>query len=178
MRRRSALHNLFTHQGGFAWLVPLVIAGAIGVGALVLHAVHSTNPTTAVAALADVVTKLQASGNVILKSADTAAKTPNPLNPGTTLLTVRQVDVVAINVYKLGRAGKRLKKGLDDYSAVKAAGGDLNAQRAAIQQAVADASDALHEVGVAVPSGTVAAIDAAVADALGIIAAFRAGGLQ
>ncbi len=159
-----------------ARLLPLAFVVALGAAACA-HPDPTVTPPTAVASAADVATKLQASANVILHAADAAGKTANPLANGTPLLSTRQVDLVAVDVYKLGKAGKRLKAGFDDYNAIKQAGGDLSAQRVAIQQAIADAVEALHDVSLAVPSGTVAAIDQGVADALAVIAAIKAGAL-
>lgn len=162
-------------QRGLA-IVPviLIVAGlSAGVVWIAKH-VHSSAPTP-VAAVADVATKIEQSANVALHSADMATSTPNPLKPGTMLVTRAQLDQVALLVDKVGRGGQLLASALRDYSAVKAAGGDLTAQRANIQQIIADLTTALNSIGTVIPSGTVAAIDQAVNDIIGLIVQVKAG---
>lgn len=71
-------------------------------------------------------------------------------------------DDVAIAVNKLGHAGLTLNAALAAYNTAKAAGADLNAQRATVQQALDVVNTFLADVGKALPPGTLQAVDALV----------------
>ena len=79
------------------------------------------------------------------------------------------LDQVALAVNQVGHLGADLAAALDAYNAVKAAGGDLTLQRAAVQQVLGAVSSAMADVGQAIPSGTLQAVDAAVSSILSIV---------
>lgn len=138
----------------------------------------ASNPPTPVAAVADVGTRFEQSADALLKQAQTLAQTPNTLKPGSMVLASDQLGAVAIAVDKAGRAGNVLKAGLDSYNAIKAAGGNTAQAAVAVQQAIADITAALNGIGTSIPSGTVQAIDSAVAAAFAIVAEAKAAVLQ
>ena len=72
-------------------------------------------------------------------------------------------DSVALAVNKLGHEGVTLNNALSAYNAVKASGGNLTAQRAAVQQALGVVSQFLTDIGKALPAGTLQAVDTLVA---------------
>lgn len=71
-------------------------------------------------------------------------------------------DAVALAVNKLGHAGLTLNAALTAYNQVKAVGGDLTAQRAAVQQALAVVNQFLADIGKALPTGTLQTVDSLV----------------
>ncbi len=71
-------------------------------------------------------------------------------------------DAVAIAVNKLGHAGLDLNAALTAYNTAKAAGKDLTAQRATVQQGLALVNDFLTQVGKVLPLGTLQTVDALV----------------
>lgn len=129
---------------------------------------------TPVAAAASAATKVEQTGSLILKAAQTANAQINPLT-GSPVISRAQLDAVAIACDTLGRLGTRLAQGLTDYQAAKAAGGSTAALSAAIQALVADATGALSDIGKAIPPGIVATVDQAVTQALGLYAQIKAG---
>lgn len=131
---------------------------------------------TPAAAVADTATKAIQSASIILKTAQTAHAQINPMN-GKPVVSTAQLDQVALVADKLGRVGSLLSKTLSDYQSAKAAGTSTVALVAGIQSLVGDAMNALNEIGKAVPNGTVAAIDHAVAQAFGLYAQIRAAAL-
>jgi hypothetical protein len=130
-------------------------------------------PPTAVASVADVGTKIEQSGTVILHAAETANAAVVP-STGKPLITRQQLDDVAIGVNKLGHLGLALKYSLDDYNVVKAAGGDLTVVRAGVLKAVNDLTAAMNVITKALPAGTLKTVDDAVTDIFGFIADVKA----
>jgi hypothetical protein len=124
-------------------------------------------PPTPIAVLANTSTQIEQSANAILHAAVDAATVVIP-STGKPLVSTLQKDQVALAVNRIGKLGKILQSALNDYGAIKAAGGNITQQQAAVQQAVSDIADALTAVGNAIPNGTVDAIDHAV-DSLGEI---------
>jgi len=131
--------------------------------------VTASQPPTKVAAVADVGSRIQDSANALLHQAQTAASTK--------LITDQQLVVVALVVDKIGRLGLDLRRGLDDYNAVKSAGGNTQVAAAALQTTISDITKALADVGKQIPNGTVAAIDQAVTTIFGILEQVKVGGL-
>ena len=84
-------------------------------------------------------------------------------------------DAVAIAVNKLGHVGLTLNAALTAYNQVKAAGGDLTAQRAAVQQALATVSQFLIDIGTALPTGTLQAVDTIVTTIVTTVAQVKLG---
>ena len=66
---------------------------------------------------------------------------------------------MAIAVNKLGHAGVTLNAALTAYNTAKAAGADLNAQRAAVQQSLAIVQTFLTDIGKSLPTGTLQTVD-------------------
>ena len=131
-------------------------------------------PPTPVGQVAAAATKVEQTGSLILSAAQSAAQTPNPLKAGTMLISGAQLDQVALSCDKLGRLGTALAAGLTNYNQAKAAGQNTATLAAAIQGIVADATAALNAIGKAIPNGTVAAIDSAITEALGLYAQIKA----
>lgn len=129
---------------------------------------------TPVANVASPAIKVEQTGSAILAAAQTANSQTNPITNKPVISTV-QLDVVALACDKLGRIGTKIAQGLTDYNAAKAAGSNTAALALAIQGLVADATSALGSISNAIPNGTVAAIDQAVASALGLYAQIKAG---
>ena len=84
-------------------------------------------------------------------------------------------DAVALAVNKLGHVGLTLNNALTAYNSVKAAGGDLTAQRAAVQQALAVVSQFLSDIGKALPTGTLQAVDTLVGVIVDTVVQVKAG---
>ena len=147
--------------------VVVLVLGCVGC------AEHYTTPVAAVAGTAD---KLEQSGLVILHAAEQAHGLTNTVN-GQSLISTAQLDAVALACDKLGRLGTDLAAALNAYNAAKASGGSTVAAANAVQDLVAAASQALGDVGKAVPAGTVQSIDQAVAAALGVYAQLKASAL-
>lgn len=112
---------------------------------------HVKTGVSPVADIANAGGKIEESGQAIFK-ATIASTVPQSAK-----------DQVAIAVNKLGHAGLDLNVALNAYNTAKAAGKDLTAQRATIQQGLALVQDFLTQVGKALPPGTLQAVDALVA---------------
>lgn len=134
------------------------------------------NPPTAVAAVADVATRLVDSASTLLDQAQAAAALTNP-STGKPFITRAQLDTVALAVNATGRGGLALRVALDDYNAAKTAGRDLSSQKVVVQKIVADITGAMQSVGKAIPAGTVAAIDQAIAGVFSLLVQVKAGAL-
>lgn len=93
---------------------------------------------------------------------------------GSPLVSRSALDLVALAVNKLGHLGLSLDDALGAYNAAKGAGSDTTKQVAAVQQVLSAIQQALNDVGKAIPSGTIAAIDQAATSVLGIIAQVKA----
>ncbi len=144
-------------------LTTLVLVSAL---ALPACATFHAAPTP-VAGVADIASRIEDSAVTLLQYTVTAQKQG--------LVSEAQVDVVAIAVDKIGRAGLDLRIALDDYKAVKAAGKDVSAQLANVQRIVGDINTSLALIGKAIPSGTVATIDQAVVAIVNILATIQIG---
>lgn len=148
-------------------IAALVLAGA-------LAATSCAGNQTPIAAVAKPATSVEQTGSAILRAAQAAHAQTNPFT-NQPIISTQQLDNVALVCDKLGRIGITLAKALSDYSALKAAGGNTAALAVAIQSLVADATAALDTIGKSIPNGTVAAIDQAVTEALGLWAQINAG---
>ena len=91
------------------------------------------------------------------------------------LVTEAMVDQVAVAGNALGRDAEALAAELQQYDALQAAAGNTATIVGAIQSTIADLNAQLATVGRAVPHGTVGAIDAAVAQAIGLVSQIQAG---
>ncbi len=149
----------------------LLVCLLLGVGAVTMPS--CAGHLTPVASVASPAAQVEQTGDAILKAAQAANATTNPLT-GKPVISTAQLDQVALVVYKLGTLGTSLAQGLTAYSAAKAAGNDTTTLAASIQQIIASAVAALGDVGKAVPSGTVQAIDQAVAASLGLYLQLKA----
>lgn len=152
----------------------LAVVLTAGASATLPACALSNPPQTKVATVADVATKIQQSATVILHAARDANAIILP-STGRPLVSRQQLDDVAIAVNKVGHLGLVVKSALDDYNAVKTAGGDLTAQRAVVQKAIGDVSAAMTAVGKAIPNGTLQSVDEAVTTVLGLVAQVKAG---
>lgn len=152
----------------------ILLAVLLGGGALAtLPGCASSGTLTPVGQVAKAADQVEQTGLVILHAAQAAHQQTNPLT-GAPVVSTAQLDQVAIVCDKLGRLGTSLAQALPDYNAAKASGGDTSKLSAAIQALVGDATAALQSIGKIVPSGTVQAMDQAVAGALGLYAQIRA----
>jgi hypothetical protein len=151
-----------------------VLLTCVLAGASMTACVH-TAPTT-VASIADTATKIEQSANVVLKAAQSANAVIVP-STGKPLVSNAQLDLVAAAVYKIGQLGTVLDSVLADYSAAKAAGKDISAQKAVVLKTIGDIGTALADIGKAIPSGTLQQIDQGIATAFDLIAAIKAGSL-
>lgn len=115
--------------------------------------------------------KIEESAHAILVAAQQGNATI--LASGQPLVSRDQLDQVALAVNKIGHLGFDLGAALDAYNAATSAGSDLTAQKAAVSQVLASLSQALADVGHAVPSGTLDQIDAGIANILAILAQVR-----
>lgn len=131
------------------------------------HTACASAPPTKVAQIADVAAKVELSAGALLKQAQQAQAAG--------LITRTQLDVVALAVDKIGRLGLDLQSGLSDYNAAKTAGADTTKQAAVVNKIVADITQALADVGKAIPNGTVAAIDQAAVQVLGLVVQIKGG---
>lgn len=151
----------------------LMLALALSVGATIPVAtagcatVHTN--VSPVADIANAGAKLQESAHVIFESAKTANATINP-STGQPIVSRPALDQVAMAVNKVGHLGLDLKAALDAYNAAKAAGADLTAQRAVVGQVLNALTQALQDIGRAIPPGIVQQIDQAASVILGVIA--------
>lgn len=121
----------------------------------------ASHPPTAVAAVADIGTRVEKSAGALLVVAVNARADG--------FITEPQLDQVALSVDKIGNLGLDLKAELDNYTLLKAASKDLTLARAAIIKTEGDLVSTLNDVGLSIPSGTVATIDKAISDVLLII---------
>lgn len=128
---------------------------------------------TPAAAVADNATKAVQSAGLILKAAQAAHTQTSPIG-SRPIVSTQQLDQIALLCDKLGRTGSVLSTTISDYQAAKAAGSDTAMLSAKIQTLVSDAMSVLSLVGTVVPSGTVSAIDQAVAQAFGFYAMIKA----
>jgi hypothetical protein len=123
--------------------------------------------------VADATTKAEKVGLTILKAAQSAHYIVNPTTHQP-LVSTGQLDRVAIYCDKLGRLGTDLSNGLKSYKAAKAAGTDSTAFASNIKALVAEAVQALQDIGKEVPKGTLSTIDEAITDGLAVYATIRA----
>jgi len=122
-----------------------------------------------VADVANAGAKIEDSAHAIFVAArDTNAAAPN-------LVSRPALDQVAIAVNKIGHLGLDLKAALDAYNAAKTAGADLTAQRATVQQVLAALTQALQDVGKAIPPGTIQQVDQLATSILGVLSQVKAG---
>lgn len=122
-----------------------------------------------VADIANAGGKIEESGQAIYKAVVQAHDlTPN-------LVSQAIEDDVAIAVNKLGHGGLTLNAALTTYNAVKAAGGDLTKERAAVQQALGVVTQFLTEIGKALPTGTLQTVDTIVNTVLVTVAQVKIG---
>lgn len=123
--------------------------------------------------VASVSANVEQTGLVILHAAQFAHQQTNP-KTGAPLVSIKQLDYVALQCDHLGRLGTNIAQLLSAYSSAKGAKGDTTQLSVAIQAAVKSATDIVGLIGTAVPKGTVQAIDQAVASALGLYAQIKA----
>lgn len=152
-------------------LLACVLAGA---AALSMTACASTAPPpTKAAAVADNATKVEQSANVILHAAQQGNS--DILPSGRPLISNDALVAVALAVNKIGHLGIDLKSALADYAAALKAGADVGAQRAVATKVLADIATTLADIGKAIPSGTLSAIDQAVTDILFVLNLVKGG---
>lgn len=119
---------------------------------------------TGVSPVADVANaggKIEETAHVILTTAVSSQKAG--------VIPETAVDLVAIAVNRIGHLGLDLNAALGQYNKIKAAGGDVTAQRSLVSQTMALLTQTLADVGKAIPEGTVKTIDDAVSAILSII---------
>lgn len=91
------------------------------------------------------------------------------------LISQQATDQVAIAVNKIGHTGLILNAALSSYNSAKAAGSDLTAQKATIQQILGTVSEAMTDVGKALPPGTIQTIDALVNTIVDLVLQIKTG---
>jgi hypothetical protein len=112
----------------------------------------------------------------IVQSADTMVKTAASLHASVpTVMTDNRLAAVAIAGDKIGREGQDLQAALTAYNAMKAAGSNTVQQAQGINTLLAAITQALSDVGMQIPNGTLSQIDQAVATIVGLVAQIRAG---
>jgi hypothetical protein len=130
----------------FAFAMPIGACGGVKV-------------KTGISPVADIANaggKIEESGQAIFQAVTKArVATPN-------IVSQKAADDVAIAVNKLGHAGLILNDALTAYNTAKAAGTDLTVQKAAIQQELTVVNQFLTDIGKALPTGTLQAVDALV----------------
>lgn len=126
-----------------------------------------------VSAVASATANVERTGLLILRAAQTAHTQTNPLT-GRPLVTLPQLDAVAIQCDRLGKLGTSIAQLLDAYENAKAAKQDTAQLSAAIRAAIQSATTGLNAIGTAVPKGTVQQIDQAVTSALAVYAQIKA----
>ena len=142
----------------------------------VLASCANNPPPTPVATVADVASKIEDTAHEILTTAKTYHDSAvlNPIN-STLLVSTATLDTVALAVNKVGHVGLNLKTALDAYNVAKIAGMDLTAQRLAVQKLMQAVTDAMADVGKAIPNGTIQQIDTLVVQVLGLVAQVKTG---
>ena len=123
---------------------------------------------TPVQNLANLSTKVVSTFSAVL----TAVQQAHQATP--TLVTEAMVDQVAIAGNALGRDAETLANELQQYDTITAAQGNTATIVAAIQQTLADLNAQLATVGKAIPHGTVSTVDAAIAQAIGLVSQIQA----
>lgn len=150
---------------GVPKLAAILFACALAGSMMGCASIHTN--VSPVADVANAGAKIEDSAHAIFVSAQSAEASK--------LITRVQLDTVAIAVNKIGHLGLDLKASLDAYNVVKAAGKDLTVQRSAVQQVLAAITQAMADVGKAIPPGTVQQVDQLATSILGVVAQVQVG---
>lgn len=147
--------------------------------ALVLSCVSAcaTNPPpTPVASVANVGGQIEATAHTIFTTAVSLNQNQiqNPVSHAL-LVPTAAVDQVAIAVNKVGHLGIDLGNALDAYNLAKSGNKDLAEPRFAIQQLLNAVTQAMLDVGKAIPPGSVQQIDSLITTVMGLVAQFKVG---
>jgi hypothetical protein len=145
----------------------LLVVGLVGCGGV------KTN-VSPVADVANAGGKIEDSGQAIFQAV-VKARAASVANPAAPVITQQTLDNVSIAVNRLGHAGVLLNQSLTAYNAAKAGGGNLIAERAAVQQQLNVVGQFLTDIGKALPNGTLQAVDVLVGVILNAVTQVQTG---